>query len=67
MFKAFVLMCAIADPSNCYEFSDNRGPYSTRDACIDRVGEMIGAIHSMPNNTEPQSYKYKCVKIGTET
>lgn len=59
-------MCAIANSSDCYEFSDLRGPYATKDQCILRVGEMITSIQMMPTE-EPQHFKYKCVKIGTAT
>jgi len=65
MFKAIVLMCAMADPTNCYEFSDTRGPYPTVPMCEARIGEMIPDIAMM--QVEKQTFKYQCKALGTET
>ena len=68
MFTAIVLACAIGsiDSSTCIEATDDRGPYETREECLTRVDEMVGALNYML--PVPMQYKYKCQEpeeIGT--
>ncbi len=56
MFEVLVLACLASDPSNCWEFSDTRGPYETRQQCVERSIEMREAIKEMPDHV-PQAYK----------
>ena len=65
MFTAIVLMCAMADPTNCYEFTDRRGPYPTTPMCEARVGEMISDLTKM--HVEEHIFKYQCKVLGTST
>lgn len=48
MFKVLVLACSIASPTDCWEFHDTRGPYTTRELCQNRAYEMRQAIMEMP-------------------
>lgn len=41
MFKAIIVACHIADPTNCIIITDQRGPYDTEDKCQARIEEMI--------------------------
>ena len=41
MFKAFIMVCLASLPDFCAEMEDERGPYPDREACIERVAEMI--------------------------
>jgi len=63
VFKALVLACAIAAPSECIEFEDTRGPiYSTKEACRERAMEMARDIGEMAHGLRP--VKWKCKPLG---
>ena len=56
MFEVLVLVCLASDPGNCFPLSDTRGPYETREQCVERSIEMRQAIEEMPDHI-PQAYK----------
>lgn len=56
MFEVLVLVCLASDPSVCFEMEDTRGPYETRQQCVERSIEMREAINEMPDHV-PQAYK----------
>jgi hypothetical protein len=63
MFKALILVCAVSMP-DCVTIEDTRGPYGTRDACVQRVDEMITDLAPvLPPNPD---IKFKCAKVGGE-
>jgi hypothetical protein len=65
MFKAIVLACAIANPTDCIEFHDTRGPvYSTQEACRERAMEMARDIGEMAHGLMPISWKCKPLRKG---
>jgi|DEB0MinimDraft_4_1074332.scaffolds.fasta_scaffold54357_5 hypothetical protein len=66
MFKTLILMCVLGNPYDCYQFSDLRGPYQTRDECVARAGEMIETIIEI-EYYPPADFKYRCDKVGTAT
>ena len=56
MFEVLVLVCLASNPNNCFEMEDTRGPYETREQCVERSIEMPEAIEEMPDHI-PQAYK----------
>ena len=56
MFEVLVLVCLASNPNNCFEMEDTRGPYETRQQCIDRSVEMREFINTLPDHV-PQAYK----------
>ena len=49
MFKAVVLACIIGAPTECVEFHDIRGPYSTERECRSRAMEMSRDVGEIAN------------------
>ena len=49
MFEVLVLVCLASNSNNCFEMEDTRGPYETRQQCIDRSVEMREFINTLPN------------------
>jgi hypothetical protein len=63
MFKASILICAIAMP-NCVTLEDTRGPYVTRNECVQRVDEMVKDMAPfLPPNPD---IKFKCARVEGE-
>jgi hypothetical protein len=56
MFEVLVLVCLASNPNNCFPLADTRGPYETREQCVERSIEMREAISEMPDHV-PQAYK----------
>ena len=63
MFKAFIMICLASLPDFCSEIEDSRGPYLDREACIERVAEMIEATKAFGPEYYTASYKYRCQKL----
>ena len=64
MFKAIVLACAIANPADCIEFHDTRGPYDTRAACERRDMEMGRDVGEMTHGLMPKKWRCQALKKG---
>ncbi len=65
MFKAIVLACAIATPTECIEFHDTRGPvYPTQEACRERAMEMARDIGEMVHGLRPVKWMCKPLRKG---
>ena len=64
MFKAIVLACAIANPTDCIEFHDTRGPYADINKCEERAMEMGRDIGEMTHGLMPISWKCKPLRKG---
>ena len=56
MFEVLVLVCLASDPDHCFPLADTRGPYETRQQCVERSIEMREAIKEMHDHV-PQAYK----------
>ena len=56
MFEVLVLVCLASTPNNCFEMEDTRGPYETKEQCVERSIEMREAIIGIPDHV-PQAYK----------
>lgn len=56
MFEVLVLVCLASNPNNCFEMEDTRGPYETKEQCVERSLEMREAIKGIPDHV-PQAYK----------
>ena len=65
MFKAIVLACAIASPSDCIEFHDVRGPYDTEAKCKSRALEMARDIGERFNDVMPKAWRCQPLPEGT--
>jgi len=66
MFEAVLLICLAAAPQECVELSDTRGPYPTKNDCIERVDEMARFAKSV--NLFELNIKWKCTnQKGTAT
>ena len=61
MFEAWLLVCSLANPADCVELKDNRGPYPTQQECRARVDEMVIAI--LPTFVIPIDVKWRCPRI----
>lgn len=66
MFKTLVLACAIASPTDCWEYTDTRGPYASYEICQQRAYEMGDAIVEIEKG-KVLPKRFKCEKIeGTQ-
>ena len=66
MFKTLVLACSIASPTDCWEYSDTRGPYESYEICQQRAYEMGNAIMEIERGTVMPK-RFKCKKLkGTQ-
>ena len=66
MFKTIVLACALADVSQCTEYTDTRGPYPTFNQCQARAYEMANAIREVEGRYMTP-VKFRCQKLmGTQ-
>lgn len=66
MFKVIVLACSIVNPEDCWEYTDTRGPYKTRQECVARAYEMGNAIAEI-NKGSIMPQVYKCTVLqGTQ-
>ena len=64
MFEVLVLVCLASNPNNCFVMGDDRGPYETKQQCVERSIEMREAIKTIPDHV-PQAYK--CIQLqGTQ-
>ena len=68
MFKAIVMVCSVYLPDGpCFNFIDERGPYSTEERREERVMEMTEAILSVPKALPPpHAYSYRCEVVGEQ-
>ena len=58
MFKALVMVCSLADPTQCTIFEDTIKLRETEELCRVRIEEMVEVIQmTMP---APVEYKFKC-------
>ena len=58
MFKALVMVCSLADPTQCTIFEDTIKLRETEELCSVRIEEMVEVIQmTMP---APVEYKFKC-------
>ena len=58
MFKALVMVCSSADPTQCTIFEDTIKLRETEELCRVRIEEMVEVIQmTMP---APVEYKFKC-------
>lgn len=64
MFKAIVLACAIAAPTECVEFHDTRGPYENQKKCKERAMEMSRDIGEMGYGLMPIKWQCKPLREG---
>jgi hypothetical protein len=64
MFKAIVLACAIANPTDCVEFHDVRGPYMTQEECEERAFEMARDIGEKFNDVMAKAWRCKPLPKG---
>jgi hypothetical protein len=60
MFEALVLVCILHNLDACQTISDTRGPYNTRDKCVQRVYEIASELPKyLPNFIATQ---YMCIE-----
>ena len=50
MFEVLVLVCLASNPNNCFEMEDTRGPYETKEQCVERSIKMREAINEIPDH-----------------
>jgi len=66
VFFAFVLACTPMKELGCMQITDTRGPYTTKEACVERTNEMIRDSLVMFRMQRPHihtnfyNFKYKC-------
>jgi len=60
MLEAWVMVCLLSSPSACFEAVDTRGPYATREQCLERVEEMVRQISTLPDH---KAVAFKCAEI----
>jgi hypothetical protein len=60
MFEALVLVCVLNNLDMCQTISDTRGPYITRDKCVQRVYEIASELPKyLPNFI---ATRYMCIE-----
>jgi hypothetical protein len=60
MFKALVMACMIANPTDCYEFENTRHPLLTFEACKARAIEKANDINE---GLPMKAISWKCQPI----
>ena len=60
MLEAWVMVCLLSNPTVCFEAVDTRGPYKTREQCVERVEEMTRQITTIPNH---KAVAFKCAEV----
>ncbi len=60
MFKAMIMLCMTAYPTNCVVFEDTTGLKITEEACKVRAAEMAAQV--APMFPMPMTANYKCEK-----
>lgn len=58
MFKAMIMLCMTAAPTNCVVFEDTTGLKITEEACKVRAAEMAAQV--APMFPMPMTVNYKC-------
>ena len=58
MFELHVLICLLTGP--CFEVIDLKGPYETKQACIERALEVSANLRE--ESSVPTTFAYKCLK-----
>ena len=65
MFKAIVLACYIASPTDCVEFTDTRGPlYKSERECEARAMELVRAIGKLLPDLRATRWRCQPVRKG---
>lgn len=65
MFKAIVLACYIASPTDCIEFHDTRGPvFKSEKDCEARAMEMTRDIGEMLPYLMPTKWRCQALRKG---
>ena len=67
MWKAIVLACYIANPTQCIEFEDTRERLTTKEQCVQRTFEMRKDISEMLTEMKPIAYRCTQLKEGRFT
>lgn len=62
MFKALVLACSLAAPTECWEFRDTRGPYKTYEQCKERAYVMGNNIMEL-QGSDLAPKLFKCIQL----
>ena len=58
MFELYVLICLMS--GQCMEVIDLKGPYKTKEICIERAYEVSTELRQ--EATQPITFAYKCIK-----
>ncbi len=58
MFKAMIMLCMAAYPTNCVVFEDTTGLKATEEACKVRAAEMVAQV--APMFPMPMTANYQC-------
>lgn len=65
MWEVFMLACALGRPDMCLIIENTRGPYDTKEICIERAKVMIQEAPSFI--PWPHQIIYKCIPLGVTT
>jgi hypothetical protein len=65
VFKTIVLACALAAPTECWEFRDTRGYHSDYESCRSRAYEIADDIVRLQGQYLVP-VKFQCLKIQGE-
>lgn len=57
MFTTLLLVCHLANPTDCITLQDSRGPYKTKQECVERAYEMIQDLNNSPIPIQPVAFK----------
>jgi hypothetical protein len=58
MFELHVLICLMSGA--CMEVIDLKGPYESKQACIERAAEVSAGLRK--EAAQPMTFAYKCLK-----
>jgi hypothetical protein len=66
MFKAIVLVCALADPTVCFELHDTTEPggFKTRELCKERAMQISRDSYEALPNWRPTAWRCQQLKEG---
>ena len=59
MYELQILICLMS--GQCMEVLDLKGPYKTKEICIERAYEVSGGLRR-EESTQPMTFAYKCIK-----
>ena len=66
LFKAVIVVCSLLSPDECTTWTDQLGPYTTKEQCKERVMTMSRSVYTEMSNYKGKQWtpkSYTCRKL----